>query len=148
MMLATKPASSKEVDNFVFDIMDMLGSPIITYSASWKDSIPMRLIDAIKLSRMTAKMQGSELATYPEVCAYIMTAIMEFPMHGEWVDIYLHVSCTVCEEYWNENHWEDVQARRQLTDYENKYILLPLRRWLYEKRRKITKERMKNDSQN
>lgn len=135
--------SLKDTDKFTFELMDALTSPILTYSQAWADYIPQRLLDLIKPARLVSQLLNEEMATMPEVVTYIMTATLEFPMHGEWVDIYTHCSCIVAEQYWKENHWDKVSAPRELSDYELTQFLNPLRKWIYERRRKILKERMK-----
>ncbi len=87
-------------------------------------------------------MKKEELATFPEAVAFIMTRTMEAPMYSEWVNIYTHVCCTVCEQYWKEDHWDEVTDRKTLTRDEEE-LLERLRRWIYEKRRKILKERIR-----
>lgn len=126
----------------VFDLMDALKSPILTFSQSWADTLPKRLLDIITMSRMVALMTHEEIATYPEAYAYFMTRTMEAPMQDEWVDIYLHVSCTVCEQYWKEDHWDELQAMRTLPEYHTS-LLKGLRVRIYEQRRKILKSRLK-----
>jgi len=135
----------KRIDSnlFVLTIMDAVSAPVLTHSAAWKDAIPQRLINIITLGRLKATMRHEELATYPEVCAFIMTRSFDAPMGSDWTDIYTHVSCTVCEEYWGEDHWEQVKAPRQLTDYQEKYLLRPLRQWIFKKRRDVVRGRIK-----
>ena len=84
--------SSKDTDKFTFELMDTLTSPVLTYSQAWTDCIPQRLLDLITPARLVSKLLNEEMATMPEVVTYIMTATLEFPMHGEWVDIYTHCS--------------------------------------------------------
>lgn len=138
-----KPES--RIDEQVFNLMDALRSPIITFETSWADTIPPRLLNTITMSRMASLIKGEELATYPEVVAYIYTRSMIAPMSGEWFDVYMHVSCKVCEDYWQENVWEKLEGKKVLSDYENNQFLLPLRRFIYEKRRKVLKERLKTE---
>ena len=138
-------SKSQVRDKFTFELMDALRSPILTHSQAWADCIPKRLLDLITPARLIAQIQGKEMATMPEVVAYIMTATMEFPMHGEWVDIFTHCSCTVAEQYWKEDHWDAVQAPRELSDYHLKQFFWPLQKWIYERRRKILKQRMKDE---
>lgn len=128
--------------DYAFDIIDALESPVLTFSQSWADSIPKRVLDIIPLARMKALMQHEELATYPEVTAYIITRSHEAPMDYEWTDIYTHVSCKVCEEWFGEDHWDDVKAPRELSPWLMSQ-LKGLRVHLYEKRRKLLKEKYK-----
>ena len=59
----------KQLDNFVFDLMDTLQSPVLTFSQSWKDLIPQRLLDTIQLSRMLQSLEKEEMASYEETVA-------------------------------------------------------------------------------
>jgi hypothetical protein len=136
---------NSQVDQEIFNLMDALRSPVLTHTTSWADCIPKRLLDIITTSRMASLILHEELATYPEVTAFMMTRVMEAPMPSEWVEIYLHCSCQVCEQYWQKSHWEELQAKKVLGEYETKQFLLPLRRWIYERRRKALKEKLKKE---
>ena len=128
----------------VFNLMDALTSPMLTFTTSWADCIPKRILGLISLARLKALMQREEMATLPEVVAYLFTRTMEAPMSGEWVNIYTHVSCKVCEDYFNEDHWGSVTHSRTLNSDEQRY-LKDLRVWIYDRRRKALKERIKSD---
>jgi hypothetical protein len=133
------------MSDVAFDLIDALQSPVLTHDISWADCIPKRILDVIPMARMASLMKKEELATYPEVCAFLITRAMIAPMTSEWTDIYCHVSCKVCEEYFHEDHWEKINAKRQLSNYDNLYSLLPLRQHIYNKRRDILKQRMKEN---
>jgi hypothetical protein len=132
----------------VFNLMDALRAPVLTQSVSWAEAIPERLLKIIPMARLASLYQHKEEATDPECVAFIMTASMEAPLTSEWVDIYTHLSCKVCEQYWQEDHWEAIKAPRVLSDYTNNYHLKPLRKHIYEKRRKILKNRIKDEIKN
>jgi hypothetical protein len=123
--------------------MDALTAPVITFSQAWADTIPKRLLDEIPLARLISLITGEQKATIPETVAYIMTRTLESPMNHDWVEIYIHVSCQMCEQYWKENHWDKMQATRNLNDYQ-KRLLEDLRCWIYNKRREVVKSRMKS----
>lgn len=133
---------SKDCDKFVFEFMDMLTAPVITHSQSWADCIPKRLLDLISMSRLISGMQKDEMASYPEVVAYLTTASFEAPLGSDWTEIFTHCSCTVCEQHFNEDHWDTLDAHRKLSDYQ-KEKLDKLRRWIYDKRRKALKNSMR-----
>lgn len=135
--------SSRVIDAQIFDLMETLRAPIITFSQSWADTIPKRLLNAITMARMRALFLGEEMATYEEVLAYMYTRTLESPLHGEWFDIYMHVSCSVCKSCWNEDHWEELQGKKELNDYEKNHLLMPLRKWIYKKRRDAFKPKYK-----
>lgn len=137
--------SMTDQDKFTFHFMDVLSAPILTFSQSWADSIPARLKHIILPERLLYAMQDKELAGDAECVAYIMTRTYESPMSSDWVDIYTHLSCKVAQEHWNQDCWESVSAPKELTDYQKNYLLLPLRKWIYERRRKALKERMKKE---
>ena len=88
-------------------------------------------------------MTKEETATDPEALAFIYTRTLEAPMSSEWTGIYTHLGCKVCEQYWNEDKWDIVGASKDLSEYDTNYYLKPLKRFIYEKRRKILKGEMK-----
>lgn len=136
---------SKESDKFVFDLTDALRAPILTHASAWADCIPERILKIIPLARMIALHNQQEMGTYEECSAFIMTAGMEAPLDSDWTDIYTHVSCTVLERWFKEDCWAEVQAPRTLTEYQRNYLLNPLRKHIWEKRRKLLRERMKSE---
>lgn len=138
------PNREKGIDSYIFDMLDALKAPILTFSQAWADTIPNRLLDIILTARVIALKKEEELATFPECSAYIYTRTLESPMDSDWTNIYTHVSCCVCQDWFNEDHWEEVQAPKRLTDWQESK-LNKLRRHLYERRRKILKERMKSE---
>jgi len=131
-------ANRKSEDSTVFDLVDALQAPVLTFSMSWADTIPKRLIDILPMARMIALMKGEELATYTEVVIYIYTRTLEAPMDSEWVDIYTYVSCTTLQQYFNEDHWKEVGAPVKLSDW-LEFKLRDLRSHIYHKRRDILK---------
>jgi hypothetical protein len=130
-----------------FNLLDALRSPVLTQSVSWADCIPDRLLEIIPHARLGMLFGKKYTASDPEIVAFIMTASMEYPLTSEWVDIYTHLSCKVAQDYWKEDHWNNVQAPRELSDYSDKYLLNPLRLHIYEKRRKILKSRLKDEKE-
>lgn len=139
-----KPKEKKERD-YVFDIVDALTAPILTFSQLWADVIPKRMLDIIPMARLIALKQGEELASYPEVVTYIYTRTHEAPMDCEWVDIYTHVSCQTVQTWFNEDAWEQVRAPRILSEWLQSK-LDDLRRHIYRKRRELLKSRLKTEA--
>lgn len=131
-------------EKFVFEFMDMLTAPIITFSASWADAIPNLLKRDISFSRMVSGMMDEKMATIPETVAYIMTRTLEAPMNHEWTNIYLWCSLDYMKTYRNKTDadFEDIFPPEKLSDYE-KSLLKRLRVWIYEKRREVVKQRIK-----
>jgi hypothetical protein len=140
-----KQPSSREVDAQVFNILDALQSPIITFTTLWADCIPKRILDVIPMARMKSLALQEELASIPEVAIYLITRSLESPMDTEWVNIYTWAGCMVCEEYFNEDHWKEVTYSKTLGSDEQRY-LKDLRRFIYEKRRKALRDRLKSES--
>jgi len=135
-----------EDDDFVLTFMDALTAPVLTHSITWKDSIPERLLKVITQARLISFLKKEEIATLPETCAFMMTRTFDGPMNHDWTDIYVFVSCTVCEEYFGENRWEcvwDKHKPRELNQYQQK-LLNNLRKWIYERRRNQVKSRIKS----
>lgn len=136
-------SSHKVVEDGVFDLVDALSSPVLTHAQIWADCIPDRLLKIVPMARLKSLILQEKFASLAETCAFMMTRTFESPMSSEWVNIYTYVSCKVCEEWWNEDHWKDGIAPGSLTDYENKQFLMPLRLWIYDRRRKVLKQRLK-----
>jgi hypothetical protein len=133
---------SKQETDFAFDLTDALRGPVLTFSTSWADTIPRRLLDIIPMARLIAVKEGEPLATYPEVAVYIYTRSLEAPMDAEWADIYTHVSCTTLQQHFQEDHWQEVKAPRQLSAWLQSK-LRDLQKHIYDKRREMLKKQLK-----
>ena len=48
----TSKLNKKQENDFVFNYMDCLTSPIIVFKSAWQDTIPKDLLKNIKLSRL------------------------------------------------------------------------------------------------
>jgi len=144
-MMKTMKKHDKDAERCVFNLVDALRSPVLTHSSSWADCIPERIIRRIPEARMINLMQEIEMATDIECSAFIMTASMEAPLDRDWTDIYTHVACKTLQDWFGEDHWEEVRAPRTLTEYQRNYLLNPLKKHIYEKRRKILRQRMKEE---
>ncbi|WJJ95701.1 hypothetical protein [Algibacter luteus] len=142
---AAKP-TKKEKDDFVFDFMDCLSSPIIVFKSAWQDSIPKDILGRIKLSRIMCSMANEKMASLIETLAYMMPRTYEAPMQTEWVNIYTWLGLQYAMQFKNKGQLEAMVeiAPNELSDYE-KRLLNNLRVWIYEKRRKALKDIMKKN---
>lgn len=132
------PEQDKKAEKqFVFDMMDILTAPIITFPSSWSDSLPKQLLQDIKTARIMAALKKEEIATLPEVVAYMMPATYESPMRYEWANVYLWA----CAQYMETFRKKDVSelAPVELDSYEQQ-LLAQLRNWIYRKRREYMKK--------
>lgn len=129
-------------DDSIFDILDALNAPILTFSHLWADTIPNRLLKQVAMARMFSLMKGQQTATDVECVIYIYTRTLEAPMDNDWVDIYTHLSCRVLETNFNEERWKEVGAPRKLTEWQQQK-LSGLRQFIYKKRREVVKQRLK-----
>jgi hypothetical protein len=134
-----------KTNDAVFHLMDALRAPVLTHAGMWKDCIPDRLLQVISLERLVMLITKQEIAGDAECVAFIMTRTMESPMTHDWAEIYMHLACKVCCHHWQEDHWEELKAQRELTDYQDKYLLLPLRQWIYKKRREHLKKSIRTE---
>ncbi len=72
-----------------------LSGPIVLHNPGWADCVPDWLITAIpaaRLEQVTDETVGKiecNLATLEEVCAYLFTASLAFPLDGDHTAIYL-----------------------------------------------------------
>ena len=138
-----KPGKRAE-QAFVFEFMDMLSAPILTFDASWADAIPQALKSNITMARLIEARKEEPTATLPEVVAYIMTRTLEGPMHPEWVNIYTWCSAKYVRE-WEKREVPEGIAPDELSRDEKRH-LKHLQNWIYERRRKIVKERMRQSA--
>jgi len=134
--------SKRDKKNFMLDIMDMLSAPIITFPGSFVDAVPYDLKENIRQARMISALKKEYTATIPEVAAYLMTRSLESPIHYEWANIYLWCSAQYMTQYKGREYASDI-GPRTLNDYEQSQ-LKRLRDWIYEKRRKYVKQRLKD----
>ncbi|MEO1485693.1 MAG: hypothetical protein AAFU57_08100 [Bacteroidota bacterium] len=145
----TKKPTRKKVksssSDFVLDMMDCLTSPIIVFKSAWMDMVPEDVIRNIPLSRMVALRKGEQMATVIEVLAYLMPRSFEAPMRYEWANIYTWCGLQYALQYNNKRMAEAMKkiAPEKLTRDEQREMD-HLRRRIYDKRRKVLKERMKH----
>jgi len=139
----SKNPKPKCESSYIFDIVDALSAPILTFSPLWSDTIPKRMLQIVPLTRMKALMKQEQLATYAECVIYIYTRTLEAPMDSEWTNIYTHVSCKTLEEWFNEDHWKSTIAPKVLSDWLLSK-LNGLRQHIYNKRREILKGRLRS----
>lgn len=130
----------------IVQIMDAVRGPIITFNAMNADAIPPRIKQIIPIHRLIASMKGEELATLPEVVAYILTRTLDAPMDHDWTQVYTYVCCTVCQDQWKEDHWEETCPERKLTDWQHG-LLLTLRKKIYTKRVEIAWKEYRTSNQ-
>ncbi|OUR98383.1 hypothetical protein A9Q86_15165 [Flavobacteriales bacterium 33_180_T64] len=141
----TSKSIKKRTNDFVFNFMDCLTSPIIVFKSAWQDTIPKDILKNIKLSRLLCSMQQEEMASLTETLAYIMPRTYEAPMPTEWVNIYIWLGLQYASQFKNKeqlNAMTDISPSK-LSEYEMG-LLNNLRRWIYDKRRKALKDKLKS----
>jgi hypothetical protein len=141
-----KKLPKNEKANFVFDMMDCLTSPIIVHDSAWMDTIPKDLLSHIPMARMIACRKNDGMATILEVIAYLMPRTFEAPMPYGWGNIYTWCGLQYALQFKNKTMIDAMKqiAPENLTHDEQRDID-HLRRWIYDKRRKALKQRMKAD---
>jgi hypothetical protein len=128
-------------DQFAFDILDCLRSPLILHSPEWGDTIDARYRKLVPIQRMAMALQNREEASDVEVLFYLSTASHVAPLDSEWCDIMIGLFKRIDPDKFNEAlaglH------PKELSQYQEDYLLKPLRRKIYEKRRQYLKRQMK-----
>ena len=137
--------TKKDKNDFVFDFMDCLASPIIVFKSAWQDTIPKDILGRIKLSRIICSMTKEKMASLTETLAYIMPRTYEAPMPTEWVNIYTWLGLQYVIQFKNNDQLSAMTeiAPSELSEYEIG-LLNNLRRLIYDKRRKALKEKLKS----
>ena len=141
----TSKSNKKQRSDFVFNFMDCLTSPIIVFKSAWQDTIPKDLLKNITLSRLLSSMQQEEMASLTETLAYMMPRTYEAPMPTEWVNIYTWLGLQYARQFKNKEQLNAMTeiAPTKLSEYEMG-LLDNLRRWIYDKRRKALKDKLKS----
>lgn len=136
--------------DFIFEFLDALKSPVIIYNTTWQDAIPKGLLEKITISRMMCLMKGEFMASLTEVVAYMMPRTLEAPLSSDWCNIYTWCGLQYVTQFNSENKKKamiDAMAKiapNELSDYEMG-LLNGLRRWIYDKRRKALKDILKKN---
>mgnify|MGYP000285977009 CR=1 FL=1 len=141
----TSKSNNKRSNDFVFNFMDCLTSPIIVFKSAWQDAIPKDILKNIKISRLLCSMQQQEMASLTETLAYIMPRTYEAPMPTEWVNIYTWLGLQYAIQFKNDDQLNVIMeiAPSKLSEYEMG-LLNNLRIWIYDKRRKALKDKLKS----
>jgi hypothetical protein len=142
----TLKSNKKQSNDFVFNFMDCLTSPVIVFKSAWQDTIPKDILKNIKLSRLLCSMQQEEMASLTETLAYIMPRTYEAPMPTEWVNIYTWLGLQYAGQFKNKEQLNAMTeiAPSKLSEYE-KNLLDNLRKWIYDKRRSALKNILKSN---
>jgi len=126
----------RQMEKQINELVGALTDPIIVWPGGWADTIPETVKSDIIIYRLGQLMKREEgVATWPEVCAYLMTVTLERPVSSEWVRIYMYAMT----QYKGEAMPEDIR-RDHLDDYEMN-MLTEFRRWLWDTRVKARLER-------
>lgn len=138
----TDKSNGQTIASYIFDILDAVSAPILTFSHWWADTIPHRMLQNIPLARILALRNRQHLATEEECAVYIYTRTLDAPMDQDWTEIYCHLCCKVLQKWFHEDHWKEMAAPSQLTELQIGK-LHRLRNHLYQKRREILKASVK-----
>ncbi len=141
-----KPVNEKKAqEDFVFLFMDCLTSPVIVFPSAWQDAIPKNLLGNVTMSRLLCQLSGEQMASLTEVVAYMMPRTFESPMPYEWVNIYSWSGLQYAKQFKSEEEVKCMEeiVPKTLSEYEMG-LLNHLRIWIYDKRRKALKARLKD----
>jgi hypothetical protein len=146
-LIQTADQIDKKVDpnvaKYISDIVGTLIDPILCWPGYEDDKPPKEFMEIITIQRLLENMAAlhedrEPLGTDAEVSWYISTRSFEGPMPHEWCKIYQYCF-TKTRENMNKDVPDDLRIDN-LTDYEMNYHLLPLKRWIYQKRCEHRKE--------
>jgi hypothetical protein len=131
-----------KVEQAIEDAVGALCDPIIVWPG-YERSLPQNLCDDIILHRLIQNLKGETgVASWPEVCAYLMTTSLEHPFNRDWTEIY--------EYAFAQYVGPDRIPKGSLTylktelDRQQEIELLRFREWLWKTRRKVTHSRIKS----
>lgn len=128
------------------DIAGCFCDPIIVYPSGWGDTLPKALLDDVPMQRLLRNMralkedpEALELATDVEVCMYMYTVTLEFPVNEMWVRIYMYVMT----RYMGDRFPEDMRVT-ELDAYDMSH-LRDLQRWIVRRQLKVRAERRRTE---
>lgn len=130
------------IDQVVEDAVGALCDPIIVWPG-FEDSIPPKLRDDITLHRLIQNMkEETGEASWPEVCAYLMTASLAHPFNRDWVEIYEYAFA----QYVGRDKIPEggLAYLKTELDEQQKRDLQRFRQWLWNTRRQVTRNRIKS----
>lgn len=133
----------RPADFWIEELTAVFTDPIISHPSGWMETIPQMIKDQVTIQRLISFARGEEgMATDAEAAAYMYPATMEFPLDHDWAQIYLYVTTKVCQMAKREVP-DDIKVE-SLTDWQMEQ-LNHLKRWIYEQRLKIRKERRREE---
>ena len=128
----------KGAERQIDDLVGALTDPIIVWPGGWGDSVPQQLKNDIQLQRLAQLIKGEEgLATDAEAAVYLMTASLDFPLNGDWVEIYQYVFTRTMGDKTPDDLRVDRLDSYRMTE------LLRLKRWLWNRRIRERQDRRK-----
>ena len=130
------------VQKAVEDAVGALMDPIIVWPG-YEDSVPSKLREDITLHRLIQNLKGETgLASWPEVCAYLMTASLAHPFPREWVEIYEYAFAQYVGR--DKIPVGGLAYLKTELDEQQKRYLQRFRQWLWNARRQVTRNRIKS----
>ena len=137
----------RQAEKGISEIIGAITDPIIVYPGGWGDTLPDWLKTAITLERLISNMaaiKGEEMTgTDAEVCAYLFTASLTFPLSSDWTQIYLYIATKVYEKQRTPQSGvtmpKDVRVDL-ITDYQMG-LLNHLKGWIYRRRTTARQDR-------
>jgi hypothetical protein len=139
--LSGQSSRALKYDKAIDELAGALTDPIIVWPfGGWGDSLPEKIKGDITIHRMLQLMKHEEdVATWPEVCAYLFTVTLERPVSHEWADIYLYAMT----QYMGESIPANIK-KKSLDQYEMQ-LLDRFRRWLWDARHRARKQHCKEE---
>lgn len=134
---------NKRIDQHIDDLVGVFTDPIITWPSPWQDTMPEWIKPAVTVERLIENMKAlkgeTPTGTDAEVLAYTYPLSLEHPLDSDWTQIYLHISAKVMARHKKVEIPEDIKVET-LNEYQMS-LLRDLKRWLYEQRLKVRRER-------
>lgn len=140
-----------KIDRGISDLVGTFTDPIIVMLGGWGDSLPDWLKTAITLERLMMNVEalktGEMTGTDAEVCAYLYTASLTFPLDSDWTQIYLYIANKVYTHHRSKESGvqmpEDIRAEK-ISDYQMGK-LRHLKDWIYRQRVRARQEKERGE---
>lgn len=126
-----------------FNLLDCLHSPVLTQDWGWADSIPERIMELVMPERFMQLAMNKQYAGDAECVCFLFTAALQGPLSGDWATIYFHLSAKVMSAHFGKDFFTEIDAVKNLNSYQEQELLMKMRRWIFDKRRKELKNSVK-----
>lgn len=137
----------KIIEKGISEIVGVFTDPIIVYPGGWGEDLPDWIKSTITLERLVENMKALKgekpTGTDAEVCAYLFTASLTFPLDHDWTKIYLYIATKTYEKWRTKESGVTMPSDIRVDELDEGQMrdLNRLKDWLYGHRIRVRQDR-------